>query len=310
MQPQPSFQLPAQMSTGAAGIDQLYYFIFWFSVVFTVAITGVMIYFIVKYKRRAGDKPEAPLDLTKLEIFWTVVPVFFIVVLFHIGFKVYIQNALASEGALEIRVRGKKWSWEFEYPNGSREPGELRIPVNRPVKLILSSDDVIHSFYVPGARWKKDAVPGMYSTVAFTPNAIGDLQVFCAEYCGTSHSGMLATIKVVSEDDYKKYLEQVDRAPAIPPQQWGEQLFTKNGCTACHSRDGSPSPGPTFKGLFHRKESITGGPQIDVDENYIRESILHPQAKIVQGYTNVQMPTFVLKDNQIDALIAYIKTLK
>jgi cytochrome c oxidase subunit 2 len=311
MNPEPSFQLPAPMSTGAPEVDWLYYAIYWFSVLFTVAITVTMIYFVVKYRRRKGDRLEAPGHYTRLELFWTITPIFFIIVLFHLGFQGYIHNSIAAEDALEIRVRGRKWLWEFEYPNGMRETSNLKVPINRPVKLILSSDDVLHSFFIPAFRLKKDAVPGMYSSIPFEANVLGDAQVFCAEYCGTSHSGMLATIKVVTQEEFDKFLKEGDKKPDdLTPAQWGEKLFAKNACPTCHSRDGSASPGPTFKGVYGRRETLASGQSVEVDENYIRESILKPQAKVVQGYTNVIMPAFVLTDPQLDALIAYLKTIK
>ena len=311
-----TFQLPVQMSAAAADVDALYYGIYWFSVAFTVAIYGATLYFIVKYKRRPGVKPEATPDLLKLEIFWTITPVVFIVFLFHIAFTTYIKNVTPAEDAMEIRVRGKKWSWEFEYPNGSREPQQLTIPVNKPVKLVLSSDDVLHSFFIPAVRMKRDAVPGLYSTVAFTPNKKGDAQVFCAEYCGTSHSAMLAMIHIVDDAEYLEHLDKLDKMPEMcdgiscTPQTWGKQLFSKYACTTCHSIDGSRGRGPSLKGVFGTMQPTMQSGEVMADENYVRESILRPQAKIVMGFTDTQMPVFVMKDNQIDALIAYVKSLK
>jgi len=316
-QPQPTYQLPAPLSTGAADIDQLYYFIYWFSVVFFVAIIAATAYFSVKYKRRPGVIAEPTKDPTKLELFWTITPLFIVAVLFHLSFAAYIKNATAADGAMEIRVRAKKWAWEFEYPNGSREPGQLYVPINKPLKLILSSEDVIHSFFVPDWRAKRDAVPGLYSHIAVTPNTLGELQVFCTEYCGTSHSGMLAKVYVVTQEEYDKHVEKLDIMPEkcgtdVPctPALWGEQLFVKSGCPTCHSRDGSKGNGPSLKGVFGTPQPIVGLGNVTADENYIRESILRPNAKIVEGYGNVQMPPFVFKDPQIDAVIAYIKTLK
>ena len=200
MNPEFVGQLPRAMSSGAAAYDGLYHFIYWFSVVFTVAVVVALAYLIVKYRRRKGDIPDRTLvDLTKLEILWTVVPLPIVVCLFHLGFKEYVKNAVAADDAIEIRVRAKQWVWDFEYPNGMREVNSVRFPVNTPVKLVMSSDDVIHSFFVPEFRLKKDVVPGMYTTMSFTPTVLGDAHVFCAEYCGTMHSGMLATVKVVPE---------------------------------------------------------------------------------------------------------------
>jgi cytochrome c oxidase subunit II len=301
------------MSTGAAGYDGVYYFIYWFSVVFTVAITAVSGYFLVKYRRKPGDKPDKTIhDMTKIEIAWTVIPVFFIVFLFHIGFRDFVTNAIASDGAIEIRVRAKQWLWDFEYPNGMRENNVILFPVDTPIKLIMSSDDVIHSFYVPEFRLKKDVVPGLYSTLAFTPNVVGEAHVFCAEFCGTSHSGMLATVKVVPRAEYDAYIKEGPKKPDdLTQAQWGEKLFVQNGCSVCHARDGvTQSQCPNMKDIWGRHETMTTGDVVTVDENYVQESIRKPQAKIVKGYTNLLMPTFALTDRQIDAIIAYFKTLK
>jgi len=307
---EPNYQLPQQLSTGAAEVDDLYMFVYWFSVIFTAIIVGVMLYSIVKFRRRPGVKAAPVGHNLKLEVAWTVIPLFFIVFLFHYGFKVYVHNAVAQEGALEIRVRAQKWRWEFEYPTGMRVNSEVKIPVNKPVKFVISSEDVLHSFFVPGARAKKDAVPGMYSNVWFTPNTKGPMQVFCAEYCGTSHSGMLATINVVDDAEFQKFLKEGEGPePGEDPVAWGKRLYTKNACNTCHSLDGSKSPGPTWKGIWGRPESFVDGSTGKVDENYVRESILKPQAKIVSTFVTTQMPPYTISDKQIDAIIAYMKTL-
>lgn len=315
-----SWQLPPAMSDTAPPVDSTYNFIFWFSVVFTVVITAATLYFVVKYKRRKGVKSEPTGHFNRLEIFWTVTPTLFIGVLFHVGFSSYIRNATAAEGATEIRVRGKKWSWEFEYPTGDRMPGELVLEKGRPYKMILSSEDVLHSFFIPEFRLKRDAVPGQYSFIAFTPTVAGNANVFCAEFCGTSHSGMLATVKVLEPKEYQEFVKTLGKCVGTPeecqPEKYGARLFAKNACTTCHGNDGagmiggSKSPGPKLAGIFGTMQPIAGGPEVMADENYIRESILRPNAKIVAGYTTVQMPAFVLKDDQLDAIIAYLKSLK
>ena len=313
MNPEFNGQLPPQMSTGAADYDAIYMFMFWFSVAFTVAITGAALYFVVKFRRQKGQLPDKRMvDLTKLEIFWTVVPLFAVVFLFHIGFKDYVKNAIADDGAIEIRVRAKQWLWDFEYPNGMRENNVILFPVNTPIKLVMSSEDVIHSFYVPEFRLKKDVVPGLYSTLVFTPNVLGEAHVFCAEFCGTSHSGMLATVKVVTRAEYDAYVKEGPKMPdGMTPAGWGEKLFTQNGCSVCHARDGvTVSQCPNLKNIWGRNETMTTNAHVTVDENYVKESIRQPQAKIVMGFTSVIMPTFSLTDRQIDAIIAYFKTLK
>ncbi|MEO6419816.1 MAG: cytochrome c oxidase subunit II [Polyangiaceae bacterium] len=305
-----TFQLPEQLSTGAAEVDDLYMIVFWFSVVFTAIIAFCIVYFAWEYRRRPGVKSAPVGHMLTLELAWTIIPLVLVVIPFHYGFKVYVHNAVAAEGATEIRVRGEKWKWNFQYPNGMRENGLLRIPVGKPVKFVISSEDVLHSFYVPGARLKKDAVPGMYSTISFTPIKLGDMQVFCAEYCGTSHSGMLATIRVVTNEEYEKFLKEGAGPEAGElPAAWGARLYKQNSCNTCHSTDGAKMPGPTWKGIWHRDEAMSDGTKLTIDENYIKESITKPQAKIVGGYTTVVMPPFVFNDKQIDAIIAYMKTL-
>lgn len=337
-----SLQLPPQLTTNAAEYDSLYNFLYYFSLFFTVVITAAMLYFVVKYRRRPGVKPEPAGHALLLETAWTVLPLFFIIFLFHWGFKVFVKNAVAYEGSMEVRVRGQKWLWTFEYPNGYSEATELRIPVGKPVKLIMSSEDVIHSFFVPGARLKKDVVPGMYSTLSFVPTQVGDLQVYCAEYCGGAegdpeaakssdppqlrvaglnkgHWGMIGVIHVMKQDEFDKWVanppppmctEANGQQHECKPSEWGEKLYTKNGCGACHSVDGKALVGPSWKGLFGRQEVMTTGESVVADENYIKESILKPTSKIVKGYENGNMPPYTLSDRQIDALIAYMKTLK
>ncbi len=320
-----SWQLPPAMSDTAAPVDGAYNFIFWFSVVFTVAVTAAMVFFIAKYKRRPGVKSEPTGHFNRLEIFWTVTPCIFIVFLFHIGFSAYIHNATAAEGATEIRVHGKKWNWEFEYPGGSRT-SELHLEVNRPYKMIISSQDVLHSFFIPEFRLKRDAVPGQYSFIAFKPTVVGEAHVFCAEYCGTSHSGMLAKVLVETPEQYKEFTSTLGKKPKLcgtPPvecteEKWGEGLFAEKGCPTCHGVSGSgtlgggKSPGPKLAGIFGHDQPLADGSSANVDENYIRESILRPNAKIVAGYTTVQMPTFAgsFTDDQLEAVISYVKSLK
>ena len=325
-QPQASsWQLPPAMADSAEAVDGAYNFIFWFSVVFTVLITVALVYFVMKYKRRPGVKSEPTGHYNKLEIFWTVTPTIFIFFLFHAGFSSYIKNATASEGATEIRVRAKKWAWEFEYPSGDRVAGldGLHLEVNKPYKMIISSEDVLHDFFVPEFRLKRDAVPGQYSFVAFTPTVVGPAHVFCAEYCGTSHSAMLAKIIIDTHEDYLKFLDTLGKKPEIcgvpagpcTPERWGEGIFVANNCPTCHGVGGTgqiggqPGPCPPLVGKFGKMEITTAGP-VMFDENYVRESILRPNAKIVAGYQNVAMPPYVFKDAQLDSILAYIKSLK
>jgi cytochrome c oxidase subunit 2 len=232
---------------------------------------------------------------------------------------------VSPSGAIEMRVRGKQWAWDFYYPGDTEpSPSELVVPVNTPVKMNMSSQDVLHSFFIPEFRVKRDVIPGMYTSVWFEAiettskydaqqnKVVGEaLDLFCTEYCGTSHSRMLAKVHVVSTEDYAAFISGKDRPPEGKSlAEVGADLYKKNACNTCHTTDGSPLVGPSFKGLFGRAEQFEEGGSAPVDENYIRESITKPQAKIVKGYAGKTMPPFVMKDWKVDALIEFIKTLK
>jgi cytochrome c oxidase subunit 2 len=307
-------QLPRPASTLAPHVDWLYQFIFWFSVVAFVAIIGTMLYFAARYRGRGAKRSMAPTgNHLGLELGLTFAPLLLLVPLFHWGFEGYVDGVVAPPNAMEIRVRARKWLWEFELPNGSVEVGNLIVPANRPIKLVMSSDDVVHSFYVPEFRVKRDVVPGMYTTLWFEATEPGEYQVFCTEYCGTSHSGMLAKVRVVPAEDYERILEESDR----PPQgqtvaQWGEALFRQNNCNTCHSvvAGGPQVPGPNLHGIAGHTQPLQDGTEVTVDLEYVRESILRPQAKIVRGYSAVQMPAFRLTDKRIEAIYSYLETLR
>lgn len=335
--PPASFDLPPAISTDAAEIDGTYNLVWWFSMAFMVAVYATIIYFVWKYARKKGLKAEKTVSFPRLEIVWTVLPFFVIGYLFHIAFTAFVKTAVAADDAIEIRVKGQKWLWTFTYPSGRSEPDELYVPVGKNIKFIISSSDVLHSLFIPGARLKKDAVPGMYTTMSFTPNVEGDFPIYCAEYCGAppgdtearkdprgglfpkgGHSGMMAVLHVVPLYKYEAINNAAPKAPddcKVKPTQdeqsacWGEKLYAKNACLACHSVDGSPRVGPTWKGLYGHPVVTSAGP-INVDEPYIKESILKPQAKIVKGFEAAQMPPYTLSDPELDALIAYMKTLK
>lgn len=333
--PPASFDLPPDISTHAQDLDWVYNFIWWFSVIFAVGIYAITIYWCWKYRRRRGVKAEKTGHYPRLEVAWTVLPVFFIIYLFHVGFTSYIKTAIAADDAIEIRVKGQQWLWTFTYPNGRSDPDELYVPIGKPIKFLISSSDVLHSFYIPGARMKKDAVPGMYTLFTFTADELGDYPIYCAEYCGApagdpapradprggffpagGHSGMMAVLHVVT---WEKYEAMVSGPPKIPDDCkdkpnaeacWGEKIFAKNACITCHSVDGSKRTGPTWKNMYGEPVEINGIGSAKVDDDYVKESILKPQAKIVKGYENAAMPPYTISDPEIAAIIAYMKTLK
>jgi cytochrome c oxidase subunit 2 len=216
------------------------------------------------------------------------------------------------DDAYEIRVEGVSWNWRFFYENGAVSVGELNVPVNRPVKLIMSSNDVIHSFYVPDFRVKRDVLPNRYSSVWFEATETGESIIFCTEYCGTDHSNMMGMVNVMSQDEFDTWLEagnSVDES--VPPAERGEALVSQNGCNACHSVDGSSGVGPSFAGLWNKERTFQNAEPVTADENYIRESILESNAKILEGYDPV-MPAYqgIINDQQIGDIIEYIKTLE
>jgi cytochrome c oxidase subunit 2 len=331
-----TFQLPEQMSTVAPDIDWLYYFIYWLSVVLFVLIVGFMVYWAIKYRERKGHKPAPTGHNVPLEIAWTIAPIFLLAFLFHKGFVGYMDMSIAPAGSMEIRVNAKQWGWEFVYPNGGSDK-ELHVPVHKPVKLVMGSADVLHSFFVPALRVKRDVVPGMFTTVWFEATHTGQDDIMCAEYCGgrskdangnelpfeqmTGHWSMHSMIHVETEEDFTKYLLGIgDKCAAYTVKgqvcpnsvlvEAGSGLYAKKGCVACHTTSGAKLVGPSWKGIFGKEEATDHG-MVKVDEAYIRESILDPQAKVVTGFPPT-MPPFrgQISDQEIDELTAYIKSLK
>ena len=304
--------MPVQASTGAPAVDRLFFFILWLSVAFFVLIVGLMVLFVVRYRRRAGrTAPDAsPSHNTALELTWTIIPLILVIVIFAWGFKVFMDMSTPPGNAYEVLVTGQKWKWLFTYPNGHVDEN-LHVPVDTPVRLVMTSEDVIHSFYVPAFRMKKDVVPGRYTKAWFRANKTGEYQVYCAEYCGTSHSDMLSMVVVHEPGGLESWLEKAaDFLNTMSPAEAGAKLVAQRGCAQCHSVDGRGGIGPSLKGVFGHQVQLVSGPPLVADEDYIRESILEPQARVVAGYQPV-MPTYKgrLKDAEITAIIEYLKVL-
>jgi cytochrome c oxidase subunit 2 len=310
-----SLIMPSASSTMAGEVDSLFYFILYASIIFFIIVVAVTAYFLVRYRRRKGN-----IELTsgvdhniKLEIFWTVIPTILVFIVFYWGFNTFLKMHVAPNDAIEIKATGQKWFWTFDYPNGANGVNELVVPANQPIKLLLSSTDVIHSFFVPEFRVKMDALPNRYTVAWFEATEAGEYNIFCTEYCGKGHSEMLGKVRVLPPVLYDKWLEEskVDIPEGMSLDEAGSKLYISKACNTCHSIDGSIGVAPSFKGIYGKTESFTDGSTLTVDENYLRKSILNPQAQIVAGYAPV-MPTYqnVLSDRQIDALIAYIKSLK
>jgi cytochrome c oxidase subunit 2 len=331
-----TLQLPEQMSTVAGDVDWLYYFIYWLSVVLFVGIVGAMVYFAWRYRARKGHSAEPTGHNLPLELAWTVAPIFILVFLFHKGFQGYMDMTVVPADAMVIKVNAKQWGWEFVYPNGGAD-NELHVPVHKPVKLLMASSDVIHSFFVPALRVKRDVVPGLYTSQWFEATHVGNDDIMCAEYCGgrskdsagnelpfaqmTGHWSMHSMLHVETEEDFTKYLIGIgDPCAAYTAKgqpcpnnvlvAQGAKIYEKKACIGCHTTSGAKLVGPSWKGIWGRDEATDHG-NVKVDEAYIRESILQPQAKIVAGYPPT-MPSFAgqISDDEIDEVIAYIKSLK
>lgn len=305
--------LPPAKSTTAEATDALFHFINVTSLILLIGITIAILYFSWKYRRRSDDDVTPVIaHNSKLEITWSVIPLILVLIVFSWGFSGYLNLKTAPDDAYEIRVVGKSWLWEFHYETGHVSVNELHVPANRPVKLIMSSDDVLHSFYIPDYRVKMDVLPNRYTSLWFEATDVGESVIFCTEYCGTAHSNMLATAYVHTPEDFQTWLETAGSADDdMDPVELGEQLVTRNACNTCHSADGSSLTGPTFQGLWMSDRTMDDGEVVTADENYIRESILEPNARITQGYDPV-MPSYAgsLNDRQIDAIIEYLKTLQ
>jgi len=306
------YWLPPAASTGADGPDMLFRAVLGLSAFFFFGVTGAIIYLVVKYRHRPGHKAEpSPAHNDALEITWTVIPTIICVILFVYGWRSYLSNVTIPEPRAEnvVYVEAQKWSWNFRYYNGL-EDNALHAPVNQPMKLVMTSKDVLHSFFVPVFRVKQDVVPRRYSYAWFYPTKPGIYRIYCTEYCGTDHSQMKTKIVVHETGDYERYLsEAYAKKRQLSGAPLGANVFTKKGCVGCHSIDGTPKIGPTWKGSYGADVSLEGGGTVKVDEAYIRSSILNPQGQLHKGYPP-SMPLTPLSDKEIEGVIAYIQSLK
>jgi cytochrome c oxidase subunit 2 len=294
----------------AGKVDALYFFLVAVSAFFVVVIATLVVVFAIRYRRRAGDEVgTAVVPSLSLEIAWSVVPLVLGLVMFAWGANVYFAQANPPAETLDIYVVGKQWMWKFQHLDGQREVNELHVPLGRAVRMTGTSEDVIHSFFVPAFRLKADVIPGRYTTLWFNATRTGRFHLFCAEYCGTKHSGMIGTIVVMEPNEYQAWLAGAAAATGSLAAQ-GQKLFTDLACITCHRGDGQ-GRGPVLDGLFGRRVELATGDTVVADDAYVRESILSPSAKVVAGFQPL-MPTFqgLVSEEQLLALIEYVKSLK
>jgi cytochrome c oxidase subunit II len=299
---------PTAASSIAEGVDRLHFFLTALTLFFTFLIFGIIFYFMVKYRRRSEDEqpPETQENLG-LELTWTLVPTLITVVIFVWSSSLYFRNSRAPSAATEIFVVGKQWMWHLQHPEGPREINELHVPVDVPVKLTMTSEDVIHDFYIPAFRVKKDAVPGRYTSLWFQATKVGTYHLFCAQYCGTDHAEMIGWVYVMTPADYAAWLSGGARSETMT--QAGERIFNQLGCVTCHVSDGT-GRGPALVGLYGKPEKLRSGEMRVVDEALIRQAIVNPNSVILPNYPPI-MPTFQgqINEEQVLQLIAYVKSL-
>jgi cytochrome c oxidase subunit 2 len=300
---------PERASTMAGRVDAIYFFLIAVSVAFSLLIAGLIVYYAVTYRRRgAGSIGEVVQGAMLLEVAWTVIPLLITLVCFGWGASVFFAMSRPPDETLNVYVVGKQWMWKFQHLDGAREINELHVPVGRAVKLIMTSEDVIHDVFVPAFRAKADVVPGRYTSIWFQPTTPGRYHLFCAEYCGTKHSGMIGEVIVMDPNEYQTWLS--GGAPEGSLASAGEKLFADLACNTCHRPD-AQGRGPVLQGLFGKTVTLQGGETVVADEAYVRESILNPAAKLTAGFQPI-MPTFqgLVSEEQLLQLIEYVKSLQ
>jgi cytochrome c oxidase subunit 2 len=297
---------PSRASATAGNVDALFIFLLIISGLMTLLIFCAIVYFAARYRHRKGVPAEQVEGSIPLEITWTLIPLAVFLVIFAWGAVVYFKNRTPPRDSTEVYVVAKQWMWKLEHAEGQREINELHVPVGRDVKLIMTSQDVIHSFFVPAFRIKQDVLPGRYTVTWFRATKPGTYHLFCTQYCGTQHSGMIGSIIVMEPAQYEAWTGGSSGGPLSAA---GEKIFAELGCSTCH-RIETQGRGPNLQGIFGRPVLLQDGRTVTADENYIRESILDPGAKVVNGFKPV-MPTFqgLVSDEQLNALVAYVKSL-
>jgi len=299
---------PDRASTMATHVDALFFYLLTVSAFFSVLIAFLVVYFAIRYRRRSEEfvPPRIEGSLT-LEIVWTVIPLGIALSFFFWGARIFVSMNQPPRDALQVYIVGKQWMWKVQHADGQKEINELHVPVNRPVQLTMTSEDVIHDFFIPAFRMKRDVVPGRYETAWFEATRAGRYHIFCAQYCGTNHSRMVGWVSVLEPREYQSWLAGGAASESLASA--GARLFAQHACNTCHRPD-SLARGPNLEGLYGRLVRLSNGQTLIADEAYIRESILNPSAKIVAGYQPI-MPTFqgLIGEEGILQLTAYIKSL-
>ncbi len=305
--------------------DDVFFFILGISVTLLFLTTAVMVYFVVRYSRKRHPVPENVEDSLAVELLWTIIPTALVLIIFFAGWKGFQYMRTVPPDAMPVKVTARQFSWTFEYGNGKQD-SVLRVPVGRPVKLLINSADVLHSLYIPAYRIKEDAVPGRENYLWFLPDQTGSYDLFCTEYCGVAHSKMITKVEVISQSDFDAWYQgQKDRGHTESREHTekeaptdesldGAELVNTKGCVACHSTDGSPKVGPSFKGLFGKRENVIHDGeerQAVVDEKFIREKLLQPEISRIKGFPPI-MPSQQgqLTDEEIEAIVRHLKVLK
>jgi len=300
--------------------DDTFFFILGIAVTLLVANTAVMIYFVIRYNRKRNPIAEDVKENLPLEIIWTVVPTILVLAIFFVGWKGFQYMRTVPPGAMPIKVMARQWSWTFTYENG-KEDGVLRVPLRKPVKLLITSADVLHSLFIPAYRIKEDCVPGMKTYLWFLPDELGSYDLFCTEFCGVGHHAMITKVEVMPEKEFNDWYQggavpagaEVKAGQKMEKAHPGAALLEVKGCLACHTTDGTPKIGPTFKGMLGKKEIVTRNGkerEIVVDEAFIKQTLLDPELDRVKGFPPI-MPSQkgLLTDEQIEELIEYLKSL-
>jgi cytochrome c oxidase subunit 2 len=306
--------LPVQASLQAVEVDRLLNVHLWLISFLFSLIVGILLYSLVVFRRRKGETGDgAHIEGNNtLEVFWTMIPLFAVIFLAYIGAASLGETRRIDPTALQVRVIAGQWYWRYQYPEYGISTSDLVLPIGRQVDLQMTSNDVIHSFWVPEFRLKQDLVPGQTTELRITPSLIGEYKVRCAELCGTSHAYMEGLVSVVSQEDFDAWVQTQQQSGEIDPVLRGQQLVAQFGCGACHSIDGTEKTGPTWQGLFGSQVPLTDGSTILADREYLVSSIVNPNLHIVDGYSPNVMPSFaeILDQTEVESIAAYIETLK